>query len=366
MEEQGALADLGNYRQINQVFNDLWRFGSNGLVGWRPTRLGIEIITVPKVRLFSAEQPHHRVFYGDRRMGDITFMEVAENLDAQPIEVRLDIPIGNGPDEADPAVVDTLFQAYSVTMTAHRAVLLIDIVGFSKASPEQQAMQLSTLEFALNLAEETARQRKLRVSLARTTTGDGFYVWNDHKGFLEDVDFFCAVVFFLIFFSAIDRVTRQPGAVPQLRLCLGMGSHFLYKQPRRGGGDAGQFIVGEVTIKVARLINEAKAGQILIGEFQRPLESSSGNCSTEQFLSAVSQRLAQLKDIRVIGTRVERISFYLTGPRNAEGRHVPTVFTVIDKHGFRHLCYNVKLNAFLDQGEPHFCGLQHSDLSNTG
>lgn len=360
-----GVEDLGHperYRQINGVFYDLWRFGSNALVGWRPTRMGIEVVTVPKVRLFSAEKLHPRVFGGPRRMGDNTFNEVADSFDAQPIEVRLDVPIGEGPGDADPKVVDSLFEPYAVTKTAFRAVLLIDIVGFSKASPEQQAAQLSTLEFALNLAGETARQRGLKVDLARTTTGDGFYVWNDQKGFLEDVDFFCAVVFFLLFFSAIGRVTRTPGAVPQLRLCLGMGSHFLYRQPRRGGGDAGQFIVGEVTIKVARLINEARAGQILIGDFERPLEGAPVIFNAERFLLAVSERISQLKDIRVIGTKVERISFYLTGPRNDSGQHVPSVIKVVDKHGFEHLCYNAKLNAFCDQGEPHYCGLQHSEL----
>jgi hypothetical protein len=35
---------------------------------------------------------------------------------------------------------------------------------------------------------------------------------------------------------------------------------------------------------------------------------------------------------------------------------------VIDKHGFEHICYNAKVNVFLDGDEPYYIGLQHADL----
>ena len=35
---------------------------------------------------------------------------------------------------------------------------------------------------------------------------------------------------------------------------------------------------------------------------------------------------------------------------------------VIDKHGFEHICYNAKVNVFLENDDPYFIGLQHSDL----
>lgn len=77
----------------------------------------------------------------------------------------------------------------------------------------------------------------------------------------------------------------------------------------------------------------------------------------------MSERLSGLKNLRVLGYRLERISFYLTGPRSAvDDRHVPALMTITDKHGFEHRCYNAKLNAFAEQGEPYYCGLRHGEL----
>jgi len=350
------------YRQIGAIFYDLWRFGSNALIAWRPTPLGIEVMTMPKARLFTMPIANPRVFSGKRLMAGQIFDQLAMELAVQPIEVRLETTIGDGPDQADPEEVEKLFDTYTVTKTRHRAVLLIDIVGFSKAEPEHQAAQLATLEFALNLAEETARGRGLKVEFARTTTGDGFYVWNREKGLLADMDFFCAIIFFLVLFSAIRRVSRTPTTIPRLRLCLGIGSHFVYHQVRRDGSEAGQFIVGDVTIQVARLIGVAEAEQILIGEFSRPFDVGDEKLDTEKFLIAVGERLKSLGALKVLGVDITRIAFYLTGPRAENGAYPPQVITVTDKHGFKHRCYNAKMNAFPAEGEAYYCGLQHADL----
>jgi len=351
---QGALQ-----RQLHGIFFDLWRFGSHALVGWRPSLCGIEIITVPKVRLFADHGRHLPVFAEGGLMAGAALDEMARLLDVQPVELRLEAPIGTGAGEIPPALVEQVFRLFTVSKTLHRAVLLLDIVGFSKAGPEQQAAQLTTLEFSLNLAEEMARAHGLAVGFGRTTTGDGFYVWNERQGLRADIDFFCAVAIFQILFSALRRTATDAAAVPVLRLCLSIGSHFLYHQPRRDGSNGGAFIVGDVTIQVARLIGTALPEQMLIGDFARPLGLGHSHCDTETFLTAVSERLANIPELRVLGYRIDRIAFYLTGPRAADGRHRPTLITITDKHGFEHRCYNAKLNAFTEQGEPYYCGLQH-------
>lgn len=350
-------------QQLHGIFFDLWRFGSNALVGWRPSRLGLEIITVPKVRLFSDHARHLSLFGQNSLMQGAELDDAARLLDVQPVELRLDAPVGDGAGEISPALVEQVFSLFTVTRTQHRAVLLIDIVGFGKAAPEQQAAQLTSLEFSLNLAEEMARGHGLAVRFGRTTTGDGFYVWNERQGIRADIDFFCAVALFQILFSALRRTATTASAVPVLRLCLSIGSHFLYHQPRKDGSDGGAFIVGDVTIKVARLIGTALPDQMLIGDFERPLGLGHRSCGTEIFLTAVSERLSNLADLRVLGYRIDRIAFYLTGPRADDGRHRPSLITITDKHGFEHRCYNAKLNAFADQGEPYYCGLQHAGLA---
>jgi hypothetical protein len=356
------LPETAALRQLHTILFDLWRFGSNALVGWRPSRLGIEIITLPKVRLFTDHGRHLPVFAEGSLMEGRKLDEAARLLEVQPVELRLETPIGPGPGEIAPALVERMFRLFTVSKTLHRAVLLLDIVGFSKAGPEEQAAQLTTLEFSLNLAEEMARGHGLGVSFGRTTTGDGFYVWNERSGLRADIDFFCAVAIFQILFAALRRTATTAATVPVLRLVLSIGSHFLYHQPRKDGSDGGAFIVGDVTIKVARLIGTAAPDQMLIGDFERPLGLGHKSCNTETFLSAVSERLASLKDLRVLGYRIDRISFYLTGPRESDGRHLPMLIRITDKHGFEHGCYNAKLNAFAEQGEPYYCGLQHADL----
>jgi class 3 adenylate cyclase len=350
-------------QRLHAIFFDLWRFGSNALVGWRPSRNGIEVITLPKVRLFADHGQHLPVFSEGSLMEGLALDDAARLLDVQPVELRLEQRIGAAPGEIPPALVERVFRLFTVRKVLHRAVLLIDIVGFSKAAPEVQAAQLTTLEFSLNLAEEMARAQGLAVQFGRTTTGDGFYVWNERPGLRGDIDFFCAVAIFQIVFSALKRTSTHAEAVPVLRLCLSIGSHFAYRQPRKDGSDAGAFIVGDVTIQVARLISSALPDQMLVGDFQRPLGLGQNRANAETFLLAVSERLAALKTLSVLGYRIDRVAFYLTGPRNADdGRHVPALMTITDKHGFEHRCYNAKLNAFAEQGEPYYCGLQHGDL----
>lgn len=363
MLDEDGQNDHAGYGEIHRTLFDLWRFGSNALVGWRPTRLGIEVITVPKGRLFFAETSNSHILIGNRMFGDDTFEEIVRELDVQPIEIRLEHPISAEPGHAHPDRVEEIFASFAVTKTQHRAVLLIDIVGFSRRTPSEQAAQLATLEFAINLAEEMARKRGLRVELARTTTGDGFYVWNRQKGFAEDIDFFCCFVLFQILFMTLKRTSKLPAAVPELRLCLGIGSHFQYAQPRSGGGNAGEFIVGSVTIEVARLIGAAGAGQILIGDFRRPISDGGAVCSTEVFLAAVSERIKSMGEIRVLNMPIERFGLYLTGPRGDDGQYRASPITVRDKHGFEHRCFNAKLNAYPVGAEPIFCGLQHGDLA---
>ena len=78
--------------------------------------------------------------------------------------------------------VDSLMSHYAIIKTRNRAVFLLDIAGFSLFSPEEQAAQLTTLDYSLNIARETGATFGIELDLARSTTGDGFYVWNRNKG----------------------------------------------------------------------------------------------------------------------------------------------------------------------------------------
>jgi len=352
----------GILAELNRTLYSVWRFGSNALVAWRPTSTGLEILTVPKIRLFEIADPPRRLYFGDRRMGDKTFDELAELFQSRPLDVRLSQPIGDGPGLTPIALVEALFAPFAVTKTDQRAVLLLDIVGFSKLLPEQQASQLATLEFALNIAAETANAHGIKFDMRRSTTGDGFYVWNDRKGLEADVDLVLGYVLFAIFHAALKRTVASPVAVPELRAAIGIGSHYNYGQPERTGGSRNDFIVGDVTIQVARLIAQCRTHQILLGAFHRWDAENNVWLDEEQFVERVSTGLQKLIGLPVMGKRIERTALYLTGRRMPEGRFQRQKIRIVDKHGFEHFCFNLKLNAFLDAVEPYYCGLQHMEL----
>jgi hypothetical protein len=125
--------------KINDLFFELWSFGSNALVSWSATRHGIEILSIPKIRLFTLKEPHERVFTGSRRLDPEHMRSVAKSLEVQPVEIRLDFPIGDDKAGLNHDDVGNLFENYTTMKTSHRAVVLLDIVGFSKHTPEAQS-----------------------------------------------------------------------------------------------------------------------------------------------------------------------------------------------------------------------------------
>lgn len=354
-------AGAASLRALHRALFDLWQFGGNAVVGWMPTRAGIDVLTVPKIRLFNAKDLPRRVFAGDRLMGPQTFNEVTAALGVQPVELRLPQPVGNGPDAVPIAAIEPVFTRFAVTKAAHHAVILIDIVGFSRFSPEEQACQLATLEFALNIATEAAREQGVDLDAGRSTTGDGFYVWNRNKGFAADVDLFAALVLFHTYHSLLRRRVKVASAVPTIRTAISIGSHYSYRQPDREGTRDAEYIVGDVTISLARLMAQTAAEQIVIGDFQRPNDDSGEVLPADRFIQVVADRLARMKDLSILGHLLQRLSFYLTGPKLADGGFGIQKLRIVDKHGFEHVGYNGKINVFLESGETFYCGLQHGD-----
>lgn len=345
---------------LRQALVGMWRFGSNALVAWTPSSSGIEILTVPTIRLFEIGQHHRRIFTGERLVGRRTFEEIVAAVNIQPIELRLSAPVGEGAGEVPPTAIEDVISPFTVSRTDQRAVFLLDIVGFSKFAPEQQASQLTTMEFALNLAAEVVNRRGEPMTMRRSTTGDGFYVWSADKGLAADVSLFVTMVVFLTFIGSLTR-TASASSIPVVRTCFGIGSHYTYRQPNPDGRLVNEFIVGDVTISLARLIGAARANQIMIGGFLRP-DDSGRKYDVGGFLELALARLSWMRGFSVLGSTIDRISLYLTGPRGQDGGFRTQRLRVVDKHGIEHHCYNLKLNIFPVAGEPFYYGLQHGDI----
>jgi hypothetical protein len=301
-----ADSDEETARQLRNAFRSLWRLGSHALVAWRETPRGIEILTVPKIRLFTLADPPRRLFAGERHMRGAAFDEVARFLSAQPVELRLPRPVGEMAGEIPSKLVEDQFLPLSVLRTDARAVLLLDIVGFSKNAPEIQAAQLATLDFAINLAGEAAVKLGFPFQMERSTTGDGYYVWNARKGIEEDHALFAFNALLSIYHLALKRATKIAEAVPAMRAALSVGSHYTYHRPSRGAAGFAEYIVGDVTIAVARLISQCREGQILVGDFSRAAAVGAPPLDSEAFVGEVDRRLERVAGLDVMGTTVER------------------------------------------------------------
>ena len=349
--------------KINDLFFELWSFGSNALVSWSATRHGIEILSIPKIRLFTLKEPHERVFTGSRRLDPEHMRSVAKSLEVQPVEIRLDFPIGDDKAGLNHDDVGNLFENYTTMKTSHRAVVLLDIVGFSKHTPEAQASQLSTLEFALNIAEESCKQKLLPIEMRRSTTGDGFYIWNRRTGPDADIALFVLMSMFITYYTALKRGIREKDATPELRAAASIGSHYTFFNPRRNAVDSDEYIVGDVTISVARLIGKTKSNQIVIGAFSRPGHDGKLVYSAEHVVGLANMELEKFRGMHLFGNPVDRFAFYLTGPKRQDGSYVNQRMRVVDKHGFEHLCYNAKVNVFVKGDDPYYTGLRHIDLA---
>ena len=106
------------------------------------------------------------------------------------------------------------------------------------------------------------------ISICMTTTGDGFYVWNRYEGLSADISLFCVVMLTLgNIYATRKLVDRDVTSVPRLRCALHFGSHYEYYEGGGGRANATGYIVGDVTIILARLISKARTGQLLVGSY---------------------------------------------------------------------------------------------------
>ena len=348
---------------LNETLREQWKFGSNALVGWRPCDGGITYLVAPTLMVFNSVQGHQRIVNGGRMMGERTFGEVAELLRTAPREFSFD-QVAATPCPVSPADINSVFNRYTITQTRSRAVFLHDIAGFSLFSPEEQAAQLSTLEYSLNIAEEKISEYGTEVDLARSTTGDGYYAWNRIKGDDADVNIFCVLMVALAH-QALQQRRIAHTQIPTIRTVFGRGSHYSYHQNNRLSDVGSDYIVGEVTINLARLIEFAKPNQILISGLRSGAngngQAANGAPDILEFFDRAAAILEYMTDIEMGELTISRISTYLTGAQDDSGAYAVRELDIADKHGKRHMAYNAKVNIFLEDDEPIFLGLQDSE-----
>ncbi len=102
--------------------------------------------------------------------------KVSRLSNVEPTHLALREPLKNT--AAQNEIIEQMIKRYSITYVPNRGVSLFDIVGFSLLSPFEQMMQLNSLSYSLNSAQAKLLTKRIGVDFSRTTTGDGFYIWN--------------------------------------------------------------------------------------------------------------------------------------------------------------------------------------------
>lgn len=343
--------------ELDRKFRAIWDFGRVALVGCCVADNGLTVLAAPVLVVLETKAMKPHLADGACVMDPEALTKLAGEIGATPVQIELDNPVGtpNGPAHYD---LQTAMRPYCISTTRQRGVGLLDISGFSLFTPEEQAAQLSMLSYALNSAHQKLSESGLNIDLASTTTGDGFYLWNRHEGLDEDASLFCLMTVALAHIALQFREVRSSFA-PTVRACFGIGSHYTYFRPDHANGMGGDYIVGDVTIALARLIDHAKSRQVLISDFNRD-NGNGRETGTEQFLEIACQIFNDLQIIKIGDAAISGVSRYLTGPQNDDGSYAIRKREIIDKHGFKHYAYNAKLNISLAQDGELYLGRQEA------
>jgi hypothetical protein len=369
-----SLAESGNdqraaahrrIRALDQALNEVWNLGRNIVVCWSPAEDGMRVLAIPQYMLPELSDDQAELLSGGRMMAAGRLDEVARRLGVRPLAVSL--PFSPGHDGMPTQAVDSVVRRYSVTKSEHRAAVLFDIVGFSLYSPLEQVTLLNSLSYSINVGHSRALANALRIDLGRSTTGDGFYVWNRDEGIEADINLFYLMMLTLAD-NALARRKGAPRTAPVLRACFHVGSHYEYYQAEGLNPAINGFIVGDLTIELARMINKALPGQLLIGSFIRPKEGGdgrsapSGRVATPMFVERAQSRLDRLNELVLAGERISSIKCYLTGQRIGPGVFTVKKFSIADKHGRRRDVFNAKVNIYRGSADAVYLGLEHRDL----
>lgn len=353
-------------REIDIAVHNSWKLGKNMVVGWTVDEAGIQVCLAPCYRVLGQATSSPRLLNGRRMMDAATFGDICKVLQARPLRLALPFKIGadRAKGEIDPEAIDSVIRRYSIVQTEYRAVMLFDIVGFSKVSPIEQVAQLNSLEYSINNAAKKMSDAGFDLELARSTVGDGFYVWNRSRGLEADLRTYASLLLILID-NLLARQNAGPDSplVPRLRACFSVGSHYSYHQVEGTKPRGFEYIVGDVTITLARMISKALSGQLLIGNFQRPLDPVTTMLDTLMFVARADKILARLTG-HVIGEHAIAEVRSIVTSGSVAGKAYPVVkYLIEDKHGYNHEVFNLRTTVKREDTETIEFGLRPEQMT---
>lgn len=380
--DEMSLKERSNLIFLDRSLHELWGLGQNVILNWCPDGDGVALLVIPhySVAAYSSAprsaselsrgigQPRQDFFQtlisGRRCLTPVQMAKVSRLLNVEPKRVVLREPLRNT--DAQNEIIERMIKRYSITYVPNRGVSLFDIVGFSLLSPFEQMMQLNSLSYSLNSAQAKLLTKRIGVDFSRTTTGDGFYIWNRDLSLEGNVSLYHFMQLVLAD-NAIAHSKAEHNTVPRLRASFHVGSSYEFHQAEGLNPTLYNYIVGDVTVELARIIERALPGQILVGDFRAEMPAGDprdGAVTLESvtFVDMATRTVGQLAGIELSGERVDAIRSYLTGPRLTNGEFSIRRLVISDKHGMSRRVYNAKVNIYRQNAEPILLGIEDRAL----
>jgi hypothetical protein len=382
--DEMSLKERSNLIFLDRCLHEHWGLGANVILNWCPQGDGISLLVAPHYAiagytrdsavtggtLSKPKQEFFQVLLSARRcLTPAQLGKVGRLLGIATTHVRLREPLKNT--EAQNEIIEKMVKRYSITYVPNRGVSLFDIVGFSLLSPFEQMMQLNSLSYSLNAAQSKLLTKRIDVDFSRTTTGDGFYIWNRDLSLEGNLNLYHFMQLALAD-NAIAQGKAKHNTVPRLRACFHVGSSYEFHQSEGLSPTLYNYIVGDVTVELARVIERALPGQILVGDFRAEMPADSANgaesriVESTDFVEIAMRNVERLAGIELSGERVDAIRCYLTGTKLPNGDFSVRRITINDKHGMARRVYNAKVNIYRDNAEPILLGIEDRSLEPRG
>lgn len=344
--------------QLEQTLRKHWRLGQNMVLCWAPDPSGLLTVMVPHYFLGNLaanvrpdnEEPATEAFVrevisGSRLKSHSEIFAIARRLGVSTSFIKLDSGLGEDAEILQAA--DAMIASYGIGYVSSRAVLLFDIAEFSLYSPFEQASQLNSLSYSMNSAYNKLQRQGVDVNFARTTTGDGYYVWNRDLGPYPDLDLLSFLLLILID-NAVARQQATGNTVPLIRSAFHIGSHYELFQAEGVNPSKFSYIVGDVTIALARMLDSMQAGQVVLGDFEAALPDLGGLHGPAAFLHSAIKELTGLEKLRIADKAMTELG--LASSQAGLGE-----LAIVDKHGRALKAFNLALRVGLD-GERFLLG----------
>jgi len=375
-----GLRQRSNLSHLETALRSHWSLGQNSVLSWTPLDQGVLILVVPHYAIAEYTTPQGdnlpprvsprfitELISGERQLTISQMQKVSRLLDIEPINIQLREPLAGNKIETQ--IIEGMIRKFGINYVASRAVTLFDIVGFGLLTPFEQMTQLNSLAYSLNSAHAKMLEQDVNIDFARSSSGDGFYIWNRDEGLEASVNLY-HFMHIVLADNAIARSKSATKAVPRLRACFHVGSCYEFHQAEGLNPSTHDFIVGDVTIELARMIDAALPGQILVGDFMTSIESHTDtgtlqvdpNVDAVTFLERAQGNLSQLSGMDLSGERVTAIKCYLTGEHMGGGEFNIRRLTIKDKHGLSRVAFNAKVNIYRESAQPILLGIQDRKL----